>query len=162
LAVAGSLDHLAQRPVKLKWPNDLMLGDRKLGGVLCEARWQGDALGWITVGVGVNVHNPIPEEMRSAACALPDNQAAVSVDRVAQTVVASLRRLDLGSGNLSAPELEEFARRDWLWGRKLSAPVEGTVSGLRADGMLLVCRSEGGEVPVSSGPLELAVPTRSR
>jgi BirA family transcriptional regulator, biotin operon repressor / biotin---[acetyl-CoA-carboxylase] ligase len=162
LAVAGSIDHLAEQPVKLKWPNDLMLGDRKLGGVLCEARWQGDALGWIAVGVGVNVNNPIPEELRSAACALPTDRAGITLDWVTQAVVASLRQLDLGAGSLSVPELEEFARRDWLRGRKLRAPVQGTVSGLRDDGALLVCRSEGAEVPVRSGPVELAVVTHSR
>src|SRR5215218_3522258 len=35
LAVAEALDHLVPRPIQLKWPNDLMLGEQKVGGILC-------------------------------------------------------------------------------------------------------------------------------
>lgn len=41
-------------PVALKWPNDLLVGGRKLGGILCEARWVGDAPE-VVVGFGINV-----------------------------------------------------------------------------------------------------------
>ena len=45
LAVAELLETLgAEGRIALKWPNDLMLDDRKCGGILCEARWQGAAL----------------------------------------------------------------------------------------------------------------------
>src|SRR4051794_17490868 len=48
LLVAAELEAaIPGLPVMLKWPNDLMLRDRKLGGILCEARWQGEAPGWI-------------------------------------------------------------------------------------------------------------------
>ena len=40
--------------VGLKWPNDLLVGERKLGGVLCASRSNGDAA-WVTVGFGINV-----------------------------------------------------------------------------------------------------------
>jgi BirA family biotin operon repressor/biotin-[acetyl-CoA-carboxylase] ligase len=84
LALADHLDTLLQptpsptvrrsvRPsVRLKWPNDLLLDDRKLGGILCEARWQGDRLGWIVVGIGLNVHNPLPDSTATAATRLAD------------------------------------------------------------------------------------------
>jgi BirA family biotin operon repressor/biotin-[acetyl-CoA-carboxylase] ligase len=161
LAVAASLDRWADQPVQLKWPNDLMLGERKVGGVLCEARWQGDALGWIAVGVGVNVTNPIPEELRPMACSLGTNHADTTLDGVAQSVIAGLRQLDLAAGTLSTFELEQFAQRNWLRGRSLKGPVQGTVSGLREDGVLLVRRSGGVEVPIRSGPLDLAGVTHS-
>ena len=48
LAVAGVLARMGLGDqLRLKWPNDLMLGERKTGGILCEARWQG-----ATPGVG--------------------------------------------------------------------------------------------------------------
>jgi BirA family biotin operon repressor/biotin-[acetyl-CoA-carboxylase] ligase len=40
--------------VGLKWPNDLLIGDRKLGGVLCSSRSNGEAA-WVTAGFGINV-----------------------------------------------------------------------------------------------------------
>jgi len=35
---------------RLKWPNDVLLGERKLAGILCEGRWHGDTLHWLAVG----------------------------------------------------------------------------------------------------------------
>jgi BirA family biotin operon repressor/biotin-[acetyl-CoA-carboxylase] ligase len=40
--------------IGLKWPNDLLVGDRKLGGVLCSSRTNGEAA-WVTAGFGINV-----------------------------------------------------------------------------------------------------------
>ncbi|HQR72382.1 MAG TPA: biotin--[acetyl-CoA-carboxylase] ligase [Burkholderiaceae bacterium] len=49
-------DHLIAQgaAVRLKWPNDLMLAGRKLGGVLCELAVEPDGLGTLVIGVGVN------------------------------------------------------------------------------------------------------------
>jgi len=56
LAVADTVDALLGGPVaRLKWPNDVLLDDRKLAGVLCEGRWQGERLQWLAVGVGVAI-----------------------------------------------------------------------------------------------------------
>lgn len=43
------------RQLALKWPNDLWLGGRKLGGILCEARWRGREVE-LVIGFGINVH----------------------------------------------------------------------------------------------------------
>jgi len=49
-------------PVRLKWPNDLLLADRKLGGILCQQRWRGQKSQPVTViGVGINWKNVVPE-----------------------------------------------------------------------------------------------------
>ncbi|MEB3355642.1 MAG: biotin--[acetyl-CoA-carboxylase] ligase [Synechococcales bacterium] len=47
-------------PVALKWPNDLVIGSRKLGGILLETRIRGDRLQQAVVGVGINWANPVP------------------------------------------------------------------------------------------------------
>ncbi|WP_448564942.1 biotin--[acetyl-CoA-carboxylase] ligase [Trichothermofontia sp.] len=48
-------------PVALKWPNDLVLQRRKLGGILTETRLRGDTIQQAVVGVGINWANPVPE-----------------------------------------------------------------------------------------------------
>jgi BirA family biotin operon repressor/biotin-[acetyl-CoA-carboxylase] ligase len=162
MAVAEAAQTLMPKPLQLKWPNDLMLEGRKVGGVLCEARWQGDSLGWIAVGVGMNVRNRISEELGSGAISLADEQPDITPDVIAPLVLAALRQLDLSAGHLSGPELKQFARRDWLRGRQLLAPVAGTAAGLREDGALLVRTSIGSEVPIRSGPVQLAAVSHSR
>ena len=162
LALAEALDPLLLRPVQLKWPNDLMLGDRKLGGILCEARWQGQTLAWVTVGVGMNVRNAVPEELRASATALVDEHPLITIDEVVPPVIAALRSLDLGADRLTLDELSRFSRRDWLSGRDLRAPASGRAAGLRDDGALLVRPSQGGDIPLRSGSVELAAVSHSR
>lgn len=48
-------------PVQIKWPNDLVLKGRKLGGILSETRVQGDKIHKAVVGVGINWSNVVPE-----------------------------------------------------------------------------------------------------
>jgi BirA family biotin operon repressor/biotin-[acetyl-CoA-carboxylase] ligase len=162
LVVAEAIEVFASLPVELKWPNDLMLGGRKLGGVLCEARWQGDSLGWIAAGVGMNVCNPVPAELGTVAVSLAAETAGVSPEVLAPVVIAALRELELGAPLLSDAELARFARRDWLRGRAITDPIAGTVAGLREDGTLVVRAADGSEAALRSGPVQLAAVTHSR
>ena len=59
--MAPALDAFAASAVRLKWPNDLYVGDRKLGGILVEARWREGAPEWVAIGVGINVRAPESE-----------------------------------------------------------------------------------------------------
>ncbi len=112
-------------PVDLKWPNDLMLGDRKLGGMLCEARWQGDALAWIVAGVGINVANPVPPELGAVgdlarrAAARASRRTLVEPETLAAAPGAGLAR----RSGWTRVELAALRRRDWLCGRRLRAPA---------------------------------------
>ena len=162
LAVARALDRLVPTPVRLKWPNDLMLNGRKLGGILCEARWQGEALGWIAVGVGLNVRNPVPGELRETAVSLMELEPDIQLEAVLSSVSAAIRALDLGAERLSPAELELFAARSWLDGRAIREPLPGIVAGLNDDGALRVRTPQGSHVSLRHGSVELAdvSPTR--
>lgn len=162
LAVAEAIQARVPKPLQLKWPNDLMLEDRKLGGVLCEARWQGEALAWVAVGLGMNIRNRIPDELGTGAVSLSDLIPAITVEEIADPVLAALRELDLGTGRLSPAELNRFARRDWLRGRTIREPVAGMVTGVGEDGALLVRTPSGSDVALRSGTVELAAVSHSR
>jgi len=139
LAVAGVLDGLPPvAPVMLKWPNDLMVRGRKVGGLLVEARWQGTTLAWVAIGLGLNVRNPIPADIRDRAVALGDFCGETTVEALADPIAAALAAVDLDAPLLSPQELEEYARRDWLRGRQVTAPRAGTAAGVGADGTLAV------------------------
>jgi BirA family transcriptional regulator, biotin operon repressor / biotin---[acetyl-CoA-carboxylase] ligase len=156
MAVADALEPLVSLPIQVKWPNDLMLGDRKLGGILCEARWQGGTLGWVAIGVGVNVRNPVPDGLSQAAISLAQVHREITVEDTVAPIVAALRKVDLRAERLSPVELDRFAERDWLSGREIGAPVRGRVSGLGEDGALLVQTADQAEIPLRSGSIELA------
>jgi BirA family biotin operon repressor/biotin-[acetyl-CoA-carboxylase] ligase len=155
LALADALDSFAPAPLQLKWPNDLLLEGRKVGGILCEARWQGALPGWIAVGVGLNVRNRIPEELRPVATSLVHHRADIDLEDVVPPVTHALNQVDLRADRLSARELAEFTRRDWLLGRQIREPLQGTVDGVAADGALLVRTAEGGHQSLRTGSVEL-------
>lgn len=139
----------------LKWPNDLMLSDRKLGGVLCEARWQGASLGWIAVGIGINISNPIPPGLETSAGSLDSVRKGLTAEQLIAPLTNALRTLPLSSAVLSAAELGELQGRDWLQGKQLAEPVPGIARGIQADGSLRVERPDGVTLPVRAGHILL-------
>jgi BirA family biotin operon repressor/biotin-[acetyl-CoA-carboxylase] ligase len=147
---------VVSEPLQLKWPNDLMLSGRKLGGVLCEARWQGDSLAWVAVGVGLNVKNRVPDELEASAVSLGRLGIAPDLSDLTDRIVAALRELELHGGALSPSELRRFAARDFLNGRAILEPVAGRVRGISADGALLVQPASGPPIALRTGSVELA------
>lgn len=147
LAAATALDAFAPAPISLKWPNDLYVGDRKLAGILVEARWKNGRLDWIAVGFGLNVRPPsdVP-----AATLRPE----ASRLEVLRSLVPALRAAVAHRGRLDDDELQSFASRDRARGRGCREPGEGTVVGIAADGAL-VLDTPAGRRTFRSGSLVL-------
>ena len=157
LAVAEQLGRLgAGDRMRLKWPNDLMLDDRKIGGILCEARWQGTALAWIVIGLGLNVENRPPADLATRAARLNDLLPDATADGLAEPIIAAVREVNAAAGLLTDREHARFAARDWLRGRSIVAPVAGTPVGVADDGALLVRRDDGTTSAVRAGTVLLA------
>lgn len=73
LAAAEAVREASGLVPRLKWPNDLVLGGRKLGGVLCEAVTGPAGTGFVVAGVGINSGygpNDLPRELASKATSL--------------------------------------------------------------------------------------------
>ena len=139
LSAAPSLDRFATGLVQLKWPNDLSVGGRKLGGILIEARWREQSLEWLAIGVGINLRPPADEPN---AIGLRDG---VSRDEVLDEIVSAIRGAASRRGPLDAEELSAFAARDMAAGRRCVEPVEGIVRGVSPSGALRV------EIALSGG-----------
>jgi len=156
LVVADVVDELLGAPLaRLKWPNDVLLHERKLAGVLCEGRWQGDVLQWLAVGIGINVVNAVPPALRDSAIALAEVLPSVRRLDVLDRLVPPLTRLGAAGDRLSEGECTAFAGRDWLRDRALRGPVAGRARGVRADGALVV-ETAAQVTPVWEGHVELA------
>lgn len=59
--IATLLRQYYQLPIQIKWPNDLILNRRKLGGILTETRVHQNQIHQAVIGVGINWDNPVPE-----------------------------------------------------------------------------------------------------
>lgn len=136
LRCARALDRFASEPIRLKWPNDLYVQDRKLAGVLIEARWREQRLEWVAIGLGVNV--AAPQGVADAAC-LDSGTARVEV---LTELIPALRGAAAARGLLTAAEMSEWNARDLARGRACTEPARGTVSGITASGELIVALSD--------------------
>ncbi len=152
LYVAEALEAQGIPGVQLKWPNDLMLNGRKAGGILCEARWLGERLGWIAIGVGLNVANAVPPELRQQAMALAEVHPGMRPSDLALPIVQAVRAAAAVTSALDARELAGFDRRDGLAGRRVRSPVPGLAVGVAPDGALRIRRSDGVVELVRVGP----------
>lgn len=148
LHLAPVLERWTDGPVRLKWPNDLYVGVRKLAGVLIEARWRGAHPDWVAIGVGINIHAPH---------GLPDAAGldGASAETILSEVVPAVRAAAFARGPLTTSELEEFARRDLAVGQRVSLPADGLVRGISPAGELLL-ETPQGVAPFRAGSLVFA------
>lgn len=156
LVVADAIDEVAgTRVSRLKWPNDVVVADKKVAGILCEGRWQGERLQWLALGIGCNVTNEIPAELQDRATRIADVRAGVTRLALCDHLVPALSRLGAAGPTLTVAEVTAFGTRDWLRGREIRSPVRGRAGGLRDDGALLV-EAGSATTAVREGHVELA------
>lgn len=148
LALARALDAHAAAPVRIKWPNDLFVGDAKLAGVLVETRWRTGRPDWVAIGIGVNVVPPA--EVRAAAGLRPGTRRL----DVLEAIVPAARGVAARGGALDEGELREFASRDYARDRRCVEPTRGVVAGVTASGEVAV-RTPRGVERFRSGSLVL-------
>ncbi len=150
LEAAESLDGLSGETVRVKWPNDLYLGDAKLAGILIETRWRGTAPEWVAIGFGLNVR--ATDSLHAAGLASGTTRLA-ALDQL----VPALRRAVAMSGHLTERELARWRARDLATGRIASAPADGTVQGISPSGELLIT-ANGRTSAHRTGSLTFAAP----
>lgn len=144
VAAAEAISAATRLQAGLKWPNDIVVGGTKVGGVLVEVV---DEMGLF--GIGINVVGPTP--FGGAATLCDHGATAVSSDRIEAILREGLLdALQLPWDALSA----RWMALDCTAGRRYTAmtadgPVEGTAEGVTADG-LLVLRTPSGLLATAS------------
>lgn len=141
--------------IGLKWPNDLWLHERKLGGVLIETLAVGSQR-LAVIGIGLNV---LPMEGAAANphhASLseidPQASAPAALHRIALPLVRSLREFEREG---FAAFLPRYVPRDVLTGRQVRCgTIEGIAQGVSAEGGLRIL-TEGGEVLVTSNEVSV-------
>ncbi|MEZ0394776.1 MAG: biotin--[acetyl-CoA-carboxylase] ligase [Desulfurococcaceae archaeon] len=158
LALARSIRRALGIEAELKWPNDVLYGGKKLAGILAEASAESGRVRYVLLGVGVNVNNEVPSELKGLATSLRE---AIGVP-VPRTLVLKgfLEEFDEVYGLLAEGRgrevLEGWAALSSTIGRRVKVilregELEGIARGLGDDGSLLVELPEGVTVSVNSG-----------
>ena len=164
LAVCRALVEDYGLAAKVKWPNDVLLENRKTCGVLVEAAWLGSHLHGVVLGIGVNVAPssvpPDHEVLFPATCI--EQALGRSVDRV-ELLRAILRQLFLlrkilGSGRFLRLWQEQLAFLGQEVRVDLLGPEEnvvGRILGIDIHGNLRLRTKAGDEVEVAAGDVRL-------
>jgi BirA family transcriptional regulator, biotin operon repressor / biotin---[acetyl-CoA-carboxylase] ligase len=149
LAVCEAVESLGARSCAIKWPNDVWIDERKVAGVLIEAR----PPEWAVIGIGVNVAiepDEFADDLRWPATSIG---GAATVDATREAVCAALGRW------APAPRdevVDAFRERDALAGRRVEwEDGAGLAEGVDEQGNLVVGLDGGGAVALGSGEVSL-------
>ena len=168
VAAVHALRDTGAGDVKLKWPNDIVARDGKLGGMLAESHSRSASGATVVIGIGINLRLPpdilasvdpgwaqSPADLASLRgnSVSPDTLAAALIDHIVDSLVTF-------EGEGFDAFAETWRRYDWLHGRSVTVrqpggAVRGTASGIDDDGALLV-REAATTTRVISGSIEVA------
>ncbi|MEK6536178.1 MAG: biotin--[acetyl-CoA-carboxylase] ligase [Actinomycetota bacterium] len=153
----------APAPV-LKWPNDIYLNGRKLGGVLVEMAAELDHVKWVIASIGLNVNNSFEGTDLSGTATSLATELGRKVSR-RDLAVALLGELDSVYDKARTPPgrtdiRHEFEQLDLLRGHRVEVvtpggTVSGVATGIDAEGRLLVRRPDGEVEALFSGEASL-------
>ncbi len=149
---------LPKKRVQVKWPNDVVVGEKKIAGILIESALAGSKVDHLVVGIGINVHaRELPDEIASIATSIALEGGQVERKTLLADVLAGIDRdiehvahRGLGIVHARLVEHDAFANA-----RVAAADFEGVACGIDLDGRLRVRRAAGTIVPVSAGEVRL-------
>jgi len=164
LAAANAIQAANQLSIDLRWPNDLLIGPSKVGGILVESKTEAGNVAYAVVGIGINVHHrEFPGDLATPATSL-DFETRRQVSRQA-LLIELLNSLESETLSLHDPAaVSSILRRvqqasTWIAGRRVYVhgpqACTGDTEGLDENGFLLV-RTAAGLVTVQTGGLRAA------
>jgi BirA family transcriptional regulator, biotin operon repressor / biotin---[acetyl-CoA-carboxylase] ligase len=166
LAVADALEGLGVQDLSLKWPNDVLVGGAKLGGILIELTAAGATGVQLVVGIGLNVAMPehvranLPDQVADLRAAGHPSSRNVIAGKVASNVVQFLAHFEEQG---FAPFVDAFNSRHYFHGQQVTIlqgedSAVGRVAGVSVRGGLLLqmdhetLEFHGGEVSMRQSP----------
>lgn len=150
ISVFDTLRPLLGEGLKIKWPNDIYFGDKKLGGMLIENILSGNVIKHSIVGIGLNVNQETFPEAEANATSI---KQILQSDYDLRTLLAHIcndietNYLILKAGNISFVRKEYLNRLYWLNEKKRfragEHEFEGVITGVTDNGALIVAHQTG-------------------
>ena len=167
LAACTAIRQTLHLPAEIKWPNDVLIGNRKVGGVLAETIWNGDVPKAVLLGIGINI------TAAAVPRGIPLNYPAAALEEYSNHPVNRLRLL--------TDILQEIV----VWRKRLNQPVfidawqrnlaylnqqvqivqersdgeprvsDGKILGLNPDGALRLAMPDGRQKSVYAGEIRI-------
>lgn len=163
LAVTATLQSVLNLEAQIKWPNDILINNKKIAGILSEVVTNKDGVEFVVVGIGLNINNDVgefPDDLRMPATSvLTEHKCLSSRIKVLQVLLANLERYykQLLAGNFAAC-LEIVRSLSMLIGAKVrldaaNGQVEGIALDIDESGCLVVRDHDGTIHTIMSGEI---------
>ena len=159
LGAAQAIRSAADLDLELRWPNDLLIGNRKAGGILVESKTETGKVTFVVIGIGINVHQrDFDSELATPATSL--DIASGGVISRQTLIIALLESLQQETWGLHDPAVvaaipaRVAKMSSWIWDRRVEVhgpqACIGITAGLDKHGFLRV-RTDHGIVTVQTG-----------
>lgn len=144
---------------KIKWPNDVIVGNKKICGILTEMTAQTDMVDFVVIGIGINVlQESFPEEIAYKATSLKiETKSELDLSELMHEIIATLDKTILSYlFGISQDDLKLYKSMCATIGREVSLvrngeKLTGKAVDITADGELVVCLENGKKIAVNSG-----------
>jgi BirA family biotin operon repressor/biotin-[acetyl-CoA-carboxylase] ligase len=161
LAAVHSIEKVAGIKTQIKWPNDILIDDKKVGGILIENEMKGRSVLFSIVGIGINVDLNVAaySDISTTAVSLRNRKGKDLRIKIIQTLLTDFERL-----YIKLPDGKAIfkAWRDKLvtLGKKVKATssqdiIEGTAESVDESGALLIRGADGELTTVVAGDVTL-------
>lgn len=161
-AVAGAVSSLSGKDAGCKWPNDVVVGGRKISGILCESTVTGTKVSSVVIGIGLNVNQrTFPPDIARAATSIAietgrDTETAAALAAVLASLEPAYRPEDPA---WPADVVAAWTARNVVLGSRIRAErgpslVEGIARSVTPQGALRV-ETASGEVELTAGDVHI-------
>jgi len=159
LGAAQAIRSAADLDLELRWPNDLLIGNRKAGGILVESKTETGKVTFVVIGIGINVHQrDFDSELATPATSLDiASGGVISRQTLIIALLESLQQETWGlhdSAVVAAIPARVAQMSSWIWDRRVEVhgpqACIGITAGLDKHGFLRV-RTDHGIVTVQTG-----------
>ena len=161
LAAAIAVNEFIPQPAQLKWPNDLLLNNKKIAGVLCE--YHATKVPAVIIGIGINVnHTQFPDDIKDIATSLK-LESGLETNRT--TLIKQLvKQFDFQYSELKNNKIQalidNWTRHSDLFGKSIiiskgDQSITGKAVRLDNLGRLVVLNESGKEIVLDSGEVRI-------
>lgn len=165
VAVAQAIEKVTGLQVECKWPNDLLINQKKVAGILIEGSVKQNMVEYVVVGIGINVNQQeFPHELQGKATSLLlESRKQIDRPTLFREAIAALegQYKAVNTGGLPSV-LPQWLSRSSMINKPISVSQQGTiisgvVTGLSADGGL-VLKTNGTEKTIFAGDVTVVGP----
>ncbi len=162
LAAASAIESVTGLKTQIKWPNDILIGGKKAGGILIENEVKGDRVAYAVIGIGINM-SLRPDEYKEIAITATSLEEEVGGKIACEDIIRSLlmefERLYLKLPD-TAPIVKAWRDRLVTLGQKVTAKwgeetVQGMAESVDESGSLVIRLADGTLTRVVAGDVTL-------